>query len=173
MKDLLNYTQEGNGKSIVFIHGFCESIEIWDYFKPDFVNEYQVTCLDLPGHGKSKGLGYETSIDKMAFQVRETLESLNIEQPILIGHSLGGYVSLAYAEMYPDKLSGCCLFHSSAFADAPEKKENRNKTMDYVEKHGVEAFSDPFVPALFFHKRREALREKIDFAIQIARKMKV
>lgn len=170
---MLNYTREGQGKTIVFLHGFCESIQIWDFFKPYFIGGYEVVCLDLPGHGKSEGLGYETTIEKIAFQVNETLDSLQIAKPIIIGHSLGGYVGLAYAEMYPEKLAGLCLFHSSAFADAPEKKENRNKTIDYVEKHGVEAFSNPFVPNLFFHKRREILKEKIEYATQIARKMTV
>lgn len=169
--EALNYTVKGQGMSVVFIHGFCESVQIWDSFIPFFESSFQVICIDLPGHGKSKSLGYETSIDKMAFQVKETLDSLNIKKALLVGHSLGGYVTIAFAHMFPERLLGICFFHSSVFEDTPEKKENRNKTIEYVEKHGVDAFSIPFVPGLFFHKRREQLKEQIDFATQIARKM--
>lgn len=169
--EALNYTVKGQGMPIVFIHGFCESLQIWESFSPTFESNFQVIYIDLPGHGKSKGLGYETSVDKMAFQVKETLNSLNIKKALLVGHSLGGYVTIAFADMFPEMLLGICFFHSSAFEDTPEKKENRNKTMDYVEKHGVDAFSIPFVPGLFFHKHREQLKEHIDFATQIARKM--
>lgn len=167
----LHFTVRGQGTPIVFIHGFCESLEIWEDFTLPFELNYQVIKVDLPGHGQSKGLGYETSVDKMAFQVKETLDSLNIQKALLVGHSLGGYVTVAFADMFPERLLGFCFFHSSAFEDTPEKKENRNKTMDYVEKHGVDAFSIPFVPGLFFHKRRDELKISIDYATQIARKM--
>jgi pimeloyl-ACP methyl ester carboxylesterase len=167
----LNSIVEGQGSPIVFIHGFCESLHIWDFFIPHFTAQHLVIRIDLPGHGQSAGLGYETSVEKMAFQLKETLDSLHMGPPVLVGHSLGGYVALAYAEMFPDHIKGLCLFHSTAFEDSPEKKENRNKTIEFVEKHGVEPFTAPFVPGLFFHKRRELMKEKIDFAIEIARQM--
>ncbi len=169
---ILHSIQEGKGKPVVFLHGFCESLHIWDFFCPAFIPHYSVIRVDLPGHGETEGLGYETSMEKMAFYLKETLDTLHIEKPVLIGHSLGGYVALAYAEMFGTDISGLCLFHSSAFEDSPEKKENRNKTIEFVEKHGVEAFTTPFVPGLFSHKRRDLFKDKIQFAIEIAQKMK-
>jgi pimeloyl-ACP methyl ester carboxylesterase len=166
---MLHYTVQGKGKPVVFIHGFCETSEIWARFTPFFTPHFQVICVDLPGFGKSEGLGYETSMERMAFLLKETLDTANIEKPVLIGHSLGGYVALAYAEMFPESLAGFCLFHSTAFEDAPEKKENRNKTIEYVEKYGVDAFCNPFVPGLFFHKRRESLKPEIEETLVIAR----
>ncbi len=169
----LSYSSEGQGKPLVFIHGFCETKEIWHYFKNYFTRGFQVICLDLPGFGGSGGLGEQTSIELMATKVHSTLKHLEVANPILIGHSLGGYVALAYAEMYPNELSGLCMFHSTAFEDVPEKKENRNKTIEYVEKHGVDAFCNPFVPGLFFHRNREDLKEQIQYVLQIARQTKL
>jgi len=166
----VSYSIEGQGKTILFIHGFCETKEIWHYFKNYFTNSYQVLCIDLPGFGGSIGLEKNTSIEAMSGALHDTLQHLNIEKPVLVGHSLGGYVALAYAEQYPNDLAGICLFHSTAFEDASEKKENRNKTIEYVKNHGVDAFCNPFVPGLFFHKRRAELKSQIDFVLQMARK---
>ena len=106
MTPTLSYSSEGQGKTLVFIHGFCETTEIWHYFKNYFTRGYQVICVDLPGFGGSKGIGNETSIENFAAHLHITLKSIGVENPILIGHSLGGYVALAYAEMYPGKLAG-------------------------------------------------------------------
>lgn len=169
MASVLTYSSEGQGKPLVFIHGFCENKEIWHYFKNYFTRGYQVICIDLPGFGGSNGLGDGTTIENFAIKLHDTLHSIGIHQPILIGHSLGGYVALAYAELFPKEMAGMCLFHSTSYEDVPEKKENRNKTIDYVEKHGVDAFCNPFVPGLFFHKRREELKDQIQYVLQIAR----
>ncbi len=172
MDNLLNFTSSGKGKTIVFLHGFCESSEIWEPFVQPFTKDYHIVCIDLSGHGKSIGLGTSTTIEGMAELVNKTIVSVTSDKFILVGHSLGGYVTIAYAEKFPETLAGFCFFHSSAYSDAPDKKENRNKTAEYVKKHGVEAFSNPFVPGLFFGRRKEELNESISFATKIALKMK-
>ena len=171
MSGLLHHTSTGKGKTIVFIHGFCESTEIWTSYAKHFEDSYNVVCIDLPGHGKSAGLGDKTTIDLMADLVHKTLTHLELDKPVIIGHSLGGYVTVAFAEKFPEALAGFCFFHSSAFEDTPETKEKRIKTAEYVKNHGVDSFSIPFVPGLFFQKRREELKTSIDFATEIARKM--
>lgn len=172
MENLLNFTSHGKGKTIVFLHGFCESTEIWDHFIQSFIKEYHVVCIDLPGHGKSAGLGENTTIDSITNLVNKTILSITSDKVILVGHSLGGYVTIAYADKFSTHLAGFCFFHSSAYEDSQEKKENRNKTAEYVEKHGVEAFSNPFVPGLFYGPRKEELKESIIYATKIALKMK-
>lgn len=169
MTDTLAYVREGAGFPIVFVHGFCETKAIWQDFKHHFTPNFDVIRVDLPGFGESPSLGNGTSIENMAILLANTLNELQVQRPLLVGHSLGGYVILALAEQTPDLFSGLCIFHSTAFADPQEKKENRNKTIDYVEKHGVDAFCNPFVPGLFFHKRRAELKGKIDYVLQIAR----
>jgi len=170
MSKLLAYSIEGIGNPIVFIHGFCETQEIWTDFRQSFNANFQTICVDLPGFGLSAPLEKECAIPEMAKCLKSTLDHLQLEKIVLVGHSLGGYVALSFTELFPENVAGICLFHSTAFEDTPEKKENRNKTIEYVKKHGVEAFCNPFVPGLFFHKRRTLLQNDIEKVLEIAKK---
>lgn len=157
----LTYTSTGLGVALVFLHGFCESKEVWESCHEQLSNDYNVVSLDLPGYGKSEPIP-NLSIKLMADAVHLTLANLEIKNYILIGHSMGGYVALALAEKYPSVVQGLCLFHSSAYADNEEKKMQRNKTIKYLEENGVESFIKPFVPPLFAPQNRV----RCDLAIQ-------
>lgn len=160
----LFYTVRGKGDTIVLIHGFCENAEMWDSFVPVLEAKYQVVSLDLAGFGESIELLEEgISLEDMANQVYVTLENIGLEKYILLGHSLGGYVSLAFAEKYPEKLAGLGLFHSNAFADTEEKKKSRNHVIQFVEKNGVTSFIENFVPPLFYEKHHKTLQKEMDF----------
>jgi len=87
----------------------------------------------------------------------------------MIGHSLGGYVGLAFAEKYPDKLKGLGMFHSTAFADSEEKKQNRDKTMSFIERNGVDLFAKSFVQPLFCKHRKETFAQEIAEAQEVVR----
>ena len=113
----------GTGNALVFLHGFCESKEIWSDFTKQLLQEYRVVLLDLPGYGENTAPREKYSIDNNADFVREVLQYLNINKCILIGHSMGGYTAMAFAEKYPELLSGVVMFHSSALPDTEEKKE--------------------------------------------------
>jgi len=80
------------------------------------------------------------------------LQTNAITKPVIIGHSLGGYVTLAMANKAEAQLAGIGLFHSTALPDPEEKKQNRNKVIDFVNKNGVKAYIDTFVPSLFYDK---------------------
>ena len=88
--------------------------------------------IDLPGCGLSDVFGEIHSMEFMATAVKELLDSLSLEKVFLTGHSLGGYVTLAFLELFPEKLSGYCLFHSSPFADTQETIEKRNREIEIV-----------------------------------------
>ncbi|MTI29275.1 alpha/beta fold hydrolase, partial [Xanthovirga aplysinae] len=165
--DSLNYSESGKGFPVVFLHGFCETHEVWKAFEEQLAYHFHVLCPDLPGFGKSKPLKEGFGLEEVAESIHLWLKDLEIEECILIGHSLGGYVSLAFAEKYSDMLRGFGLFHSSAFADDEEKKQVRNKTIQFVQKHAVDKFIEPFVPELFYRKRRKFLQEEIEKVIQI------
>lgn len=145
----LHFRELGKGLPIVFLHGFCETHAIWDDFADRFAEEYRIIIPDLPGFGKSEPLPAPFSIDDVARSVIHLLESLSLSQYILVGHSLGGYVSLAMAGLRPEAIHSMVLFHSTANADTPEKKENRNKVIDFVVENGVAPFVATFVPGLF------------------------
>jgi len=161
------YTDAGSGDTLVFLHGFAESKQLWTDFKKPLQSKFRTIALDLPGFGNNTTDVADYSMDAMADHVKQQLDKLGVKKCILIGHSMGGYVSMAFAEKYSAMLNGLCLFHSSALPDTDEKKENRNKTIEFVEKHGVEKFMQSFVEPLFFADNREKLRSKIDLMKKI------
>ncbi len=153
----LHFREAGNGPPIILLHGFCETSEIWDDFVPPLATQFRVLMPDLPGFGKSGIIPGLFIIDQVADNVATWISSLEIPAAMVIGHSLGGYVTLALAEKYPEKVKGFGLFHSTAFADSPEKKENRDKVIEFVSEHGVKPFLSTFVPGLFFDKSHPAM----------------
>ena len=153
------FTDHGHGEPVIFLHGYCESHHIWESFESYLESDYRVICPDLPGFGGSPKLDRGFSLSDVADKIREFLDELNINRCVMIGHSLGGYITLAYAEKYPDTLSGFGLFHSSGFEDSLEKKENRTKLMEFIGENGIAPFVKTFVPSLFY---QETLKENID-----------
>jgi pimeloyl-ACP methyl ester carboxylesterase len=151
----------GKGKVLVFLHGFCENKEIWTAFTLPLQSEYRVVLLDLPGHGQHSVSGQDYSIDDNADFVREALDFLQIDTCVLIGHSVGGYTAMAFAEKYPAYLLGVVLFHSSALPDTQEKKEGRDKTIEFIRKQGVEKFMETFVAPLFYEGNRNSQQAAI------------
>ncbi len=165
---MLEYNDSGNGFPLILIHGFCESKALWKYCEKELSLHYRVIAPDLPGFGESRLIETGISMDYFATQVKELLDDLKIDQCILVGHSLGGYVALAFAEKYENRLRGFGLFNSTAFADSEERKESRNKTIAFIEKHGVRLFGESFVGPLFSLRNRELLKTEIQELIQVA-----
>jgi len=160
----------GKGKTLLFLHGFTESSEIWKYYSVFLSKYYSCMTIDLPGHGKSEALNGEHSMEEMAEIVKNILDINAITECILIGHSMGGYVALAFAEKYPELLKGLCLFHSSALDDALEIKQNRDKTIEIV-KNNKHAYLNQFIADLFAPENRIKFQKEIAQLIQIAGSM--
>lgn len=146
----LFYSDSGEGRPVVLLHGFLETNIIWKEFVENLSTDYRVLAFDLPGFGQSTLPEKNPfTLTDIADQINEVLVKLELKDVFLIGHSLGGYVSLAMVERSPDLFSAFCLFHSTAQADSVEKKEARSKTIEFVKKHGALAFTSNFVPPLF------------------------
>ena len=165
----LSHTVSGTGKPIVLVHGFCESRAVWQNILPALTDKYQVITLDLGGFGDSDDLlPHPTTTESLAEQVKKLLWHLGIDQAVWIGHSLGGYVSLAFAEKYPTQVKGLGLIHSTALPDSDDKKKVRQNVIDFVEKNGVKPFIDNFVEPLFYNKRHAELQASIYKVQEIA-----
>lgn len=136
----LSYYDEGKGNTLVFLHGFLENSSMWDYYLDYFAQKYRVIAIDLLGHGDSGCIGYVHSMEDMADSVFAIISSLNLKKVTLIGHSMGGYVSLAFGELYPDYVKKIVLVSSSTRADSAERKINRDRAIDVIKKN-----SDLFV----------------------------
>lgn len=145
----INYKERGSGYPIILLHGFPFNLSIWDDFANQLAKSFRVFTVDLPGFGKSPILKTPFTINDVAQELASWLEDLKLEKVVMVGHSLGGYVGLSMTKIIPEKISGLVLFHSTAYADSDEKKENRNKVLEFIAKNGVESFTSNFIPPLF------------------------
>lgn len=143
--------------TVVLLHGFLESKKIWEDYAKELAKKYAVINVDLLGHGLSECTGYVHTMEDMADQVMAVLKAHGIRKGIFVGHSMGGYVSLAFAEKYPDNIKGICLFNSSAFADSALKKQERDRAIVVVKKNH-ERFINEVVPNLFVSTRSALLK---------------
>lgn len=129
------FTDSGNGKTVVFLHGFLETSSIWKSITPAFATTHRVICIDLLGHGKTASISNVHTMEMHANSVAAVLEHLNITQATFIGHSMGGYVALAFAELYPNKINGLCLLNSSSKPDSEARKLVRSRSVDFIRKN--------------------------------------
>lgn len=131
----IHYSDCGSGRTIVLLHGFPENLHIWDEFAASLSKIFRVISIDIPGFGKSECIGYVHTMELMAQAVREVMRRLKLRKYVIAGHSMGGYVALAFAELYPQNLAGLCLFHSTAYPDTEAKKAERTRSITTVKKH--------------------------------------
>jgi len=166
------YTDAGEGEIIVLLHGYLETSEVWDGYAKRLASKFRVISIDLPGHGSSKVYGECHTMEFMAGAVKSLLESLNIKKAFIAGHSMGGYVTLAFLELFPDLLRGYSLFHSHPFADSAEtiqKRENEIKVVRSGKKYLIypESVSNMFADVNLV-KFREAVQRSKDLASTIS-----
>jgi pimeloyl-ACP methyl ester carboxylesterase len=144
----VSFTDVGKGKAVVFLHGFLGAKEVWKSFSNELSKTQRVITVDLLGHGGTDCLSYVHTMEEMAEAVQAVLSHLKLRKYFLVGHSLGGYVSLALAELNPDSIKGLVMFHSSARADDKQKKHDRDRVVRIV-KMNPELFIHEAVPNLF------------------------
>lgn len=143
MKDFLykntkiNYHVLGKGNTILLLHGFLESLSIWNNLIVQLSNRYRVIAVDLLGHGKSECYGYVHTMEDQADMLFALLQHLRLRKVSLIGHSMGGYIALAFAELYPDHVRSLILLNSTAQPDSPERKLNRDRAIEVVKKNST------------------------------------
>jgi pimeloyl-ACP methyl ester carboxylesterase len=163
------YTVEGEGEPVMLVHGFCGEGAVWDEMKKFLPKNFKLIIPDLPGYGKSalSPQHSEINIEFYAEYLNAIAEKENLQQFSLVGHSMGGYAALTFAEMYPNKLKKLCLFHSHPYEDDETKKENRRKSIRFIEQHGTKLFSDELYNTLFapsFYEQQpevvKAIKEK-------------
>lgn len=126
-----------------------------------FSKTHRVITIDLLGHGESDPLGYVHEMEENANVVNEVLEFLKIEKAIILGHSMGGYVGLAFAELYPQKIQKLVLQNSTSREDSSEKKTNRTRAIKAVKQNYV-SFVSLAIANLFSENNRTRLAEEIE-----------
>lgn len=162
------YRENGEGPIVVLLHGFGEDGGIWKN-QFDALAGYRLAIPDLPGTGRSEMID-DMSMEGLASAVKDLADqAFGEEKFVLIGHSMGGYITLAFAEKYPELLSGFGLFHSSAFADSEEKKETRRKGIEFIKQNGAFAFLKTATPNLYAPVTKEQRPELVEEHIQSTR----
>jgi pimeloyl-ACP methyl ester carboxylesterase len=126
------YSEKGSGQTILLIHGYLETSDVWDSFAGKLSDRYRVIAVDLPGHGNSDIYEEVHTMEFLATTLEGLMNALGIEKAFMTGHSLGGYITLAFLEMFPSRLSGYCLFHSHPFADTHEALKKREREIMVV-----------------------------------------
>ena len=178
----------GKGKPVIFIHGFGEDGNIWNSQAPSnssqgggptitqpslfenslLISKFRFIIPDLPGSGKSEMID-DMSIEGMAEVIKTIIDTECSQVPprggfrgaCLIGHSMGGYIALAFAKKYPDKLNALGLFHSTAYGDSMEKKSNRQKGIEFIRRHGAFEFLKTTIPNLFSQRSKDEMPQRI------------
>jgi pimeloyl-ACP methyl ester carboxylesterase len=157
----VSYSDTGKGTAIVLLHGFLENQSMWDNYIAVFSKKHRVITIDLLGHGETECLGYVHSMEDNADVVQAVLAELRIRKAILVGHSMGGYVALAFAELYPENVKGLVLLNSTARADSQERKVNRDRAIRAV-KQSFANFISLAIANLFSEGNRERLVDEIE-----------
>jgi pimeloyl-ACP methyl ester carboxylesterase len=171
------YRVSGKGKPVMLVHGFIEEGGMWDETAKKLQDNYKVIIPDLPGFGKSKVNNWDKAVATQgltmqwyAGYLKAICDAEKIKTMVLLGHSMGGYITLHFAEKYPGLLKGFGLLNAHCYADSDEKKANRLKGIEFIRKHG----SAPFVAELYnsiFHDVYKNKHQKfIDKLIEKAAK---
>lgn len=155
---------------MVFLHGFLQNKDVWKGFTSNLPNKFRIICIDLPAHGNSSTYGYINSMEVMAEAVKVVLDHLRLRRYILVGHSMGGYVSLAFSEKYTDHVVAMVLMNSTAKADSPQRKKSR-KQMKKLIKTDKEKIIKQLIPSLFNISKWKPYKKEIKQLISIANSM--
>jgi pimeloyl-ACP methyl ester carboxylesterase len=164
----IRYYDSGKGSPVVLLHGYLESLNIWDDFARSLSDKFRVITVDLPGQGKSLIDGEISTMELMAECVNAVLLHLRINSAAIIGHSMGGYATLAMVEMYPEKVSAFGLFHSISWEDTDEKKKNRDREIDLIRHGKQDILFNTNIPKSFANDNLEKFKNEILEAKKIA-----
>jgi 3-oxoadipate enol-lactonase len=145
----LHHTEAGRGMPVVLLHGFPLASAIWREQQRDLSDQYRVITPDLRGHGRSPAAHGVSTMDLMARDVLALLDALHIEHAVLMGHSMGGYVTLAAWKLYPERFRALGLIASQAGADTPEARQARHQLAEKVAAGGSSVVADAMIPKLF------------------------
>ncbi|NNK55641.1 MAG: alpha/beta fold hydrolase, partial [Flavobacteriaceae bacterium] len=126
------YETAGQGPALLLLHGFLENASMWDSLEKLVHDKFTVIRIDLPGHGRSDVYSEIHSMEFMADVVRELLKSMGVNSISIIGHSMGGYVALAYLEKHPETVRQCILLNSTTYADSADRKINRERALKLI-----------------------------------------
>lgn len=157
----VHYVDIGKGAAVVLLHGFLENQSMWNDFIPELSKRNRVITIDLLGHGSTECLGYVHTMEDQADMIQAVLAELKIRKAVFVGHSMGGYIALAFAELFPEYMKGLVLMNSTSRADSEERKTNRDRAIKAVKKDYT-SFVRLSIANLFSEENRAKLVDEIE-----------
>jgi len=142
----LAYTRRGKGTPLVLLHGYPLDHHLWDDVAPLLADTFDLILPDLRGFGESTTVDSPFTMDDYASDIAGLLDQLGIQKTAIVGHSMGGYVALAFARLYPERVSGLGLVSSQVLADPPDRKEGRYKSAADVSDKGIGGVVETMTP---------------------------
>lgn len=164
----VTYNTCGEGKPVVLLHGYLETGEVWDPLVDRLKSRFRIIAVDLPGHGDSGIKGDTHTMEFLAGAVMKILSVEGEEKVLMVGHSLGGYVTLAFVELFPELLSGYVLFHSHPHADTPEAVARRNREIAVVQAGRKNIMYPGNVSMMFAKENLESMAPEVARSKRIA-----
>lgn len=165
----IHFIDQGEGDVIVLLHGFMESVFMWESLADRLSQNFRVLSIDLPGHGKSDDLKDDHSIDHMASLVHELLQKLGLRSVNLVGHSMGGYTALSFIEQFPSIVNSFTLLHSKAGDDSKEVKQRRKLGVKMLAKHPHFVVKES-ITNLFYSATRKVFLNEIEALVNEGQK---
>lgn len=160
---MFQFEKTGQGPAVLLLHGFCLDTTIWSSISAALSKRNTLYNLALPQTDHSSLKGHKPDFSLLSQQLLRFIESEKIASVTILGHSMGGYLGLDFLKQYPEKINQLILLHSTAEIDDEERRIQRFKSLDFVEKHGPAALMQSFIPSLF-HNDHTAVEEVISNA---------
>jgi pimeloyl-ACP methyl ester carboxylesterase len=152
----LAYERRGQGTPLVLVHGYPLDHHVWDEIVPLLESTFDVISPDIRGFGASTTVNSPYDMDDLASDIAGLLDQLGIQRTAMAGHSMGGYITLAFARLYPERVRGLGLVSSQVLADTPERKEGRHKSAADVEANGIDSVVEMMTPKFTSDERLQA-----------------
>ena len=163
------YRVQGQGPVCILLHGFAEDGKIWDEQVKVLSTSFTCILIDMPGTGLSaKAFEHhpQLTLDEAAKLVLQVMDQEVIPKAVLLGHSMGGYITLSFVEQFGERLQGFGMIHSTAFADNEEKRQNRRRSVTFMKEHGTRLLLEQLYPNLYGEKFRNEHYDQIEKQIK-------
>jgi len=155
-------------KTLVLLHGYLETLYIWEDFLKHLPATIRLISFDLPGHGLTGSNKEENSMAFMADVVKSVLDLCNVETAYVVGHSMGGYVAIEAIKRHGERIDGLVLMHSGPGVDSEEKKMERDREVDLVQKAKLKSIVKTGIPKMFAKENLRRMDEKIVEIVELS-----
>jgi pimeloyl-ACP methyl ester carboxylesterase len=152
----LAYDRRGKGAPLVLLHGYPLDHHLWDEVAPLLEDTFDLILPDLRGFGESSTIDSFYAMEDYATDIGSLLDKLGIKKAALAGHSMGGYVALAFVRLFPERVRGLGLVSSQVLADPTERKEARYKSAAEVMEHGIDSVVETMAPKFTSNEKLQA-----------------